>query len=262
MPNKPVELFTQLQLLGMKHSWTYFTTRFCDGHYTFMWVGGRRKKIWDTSGASHIDELKCLLRERGVTFLSKEEVMTDLPALKHYVHWVPRTSKGRKRQRGSVIEYATTLVVERIANAHVWAKVVELCKAEPRTIIFAKHVGIANHLETITREAHIETTTITGASDVKRRQDMLNTAARLGHVAICSVGAVSTGFNATQFTQLVFVESSWSAGDRMQCEARIHRIGQTHECSAHYVFMKGTIDERLWKTLLRKGTTISNVHAR
>ena len=267
MPNKPVELFTQLELLGMKHSWRYFTTYFCGGRYTFVWMNGRRKKIWDTSGASHIDELKCVLVERGVMFLSKEDVMSDLPTLKHYIHWVPLMTipKGRKRQRGgssSVIEYATTLVGERIANVHVWTKVIELCKTERRTIVFAKHMAIAKHVERIMHEADIETTTINGLSHVSRRQDMLNTAARLGHVAICSVGAVSTGFNATQFTQVVFVESSWSAGDRMQCEARIHRIGQSKECSAHYVFMKGTIDEKLWKTLLRKGHIISNVHAR
>lgn len=262
MPNKPVELYTQLLLLGMKQSWIDFTTRFCDGRSAYVWIARRRKKIWDTSGASHIDELKVLLKESGATFLTKEEVLSDLPKLEHFVHWVKREDKGhRKRIRSSVVEYATTLVSERIRNGAVWAKVVDLCREEPRTIVFAKHKLILSHIEVILRGAAIETTTIDGSTDVRRRQSMLSNAAEQGHIAICSVGAVGTGFNATDYTQLIFVESSWSAGDRMQCEARIHRIGQVHNCVAHYVFIEDTIDAHLWKTLLRKATIISNVHA-
>ena len=48
---------------------------------------------------------------------------------------------------------------------------------------------------------------------------------------------------------MIFVECSWSAGERLQCEARVHRMGQRSECKITYMLIKGTVDEKLWKSI-------------
>jgi hypothetical protein len=105
-------------------------------------------------------------------------------------------------------------------------------------VIFARHVCVLDALaELFPRAARIDGT----------RRDAIPESG----VILCSIGAAAVGLTLTFASLCVFAECSWSAGIQMQCEARIHRIGQTRACEFVYVLF-GHADDAIWSSLQRK----------
>ncbi|MCS7062403.1 MAG: SNF2-related protein, partial [Anaerolineae bacterium] len=73
--NRPAELWTHCKAYdpnGLGRSWREYHVRYCNGHINYM-------GHWDISGASHLDELNRLLRERFMIRREKTEVLKELP---------------------------------------------------------------------------------------------------------------------------------------------------------------------------------------
>jgi hypothetical protein len=82
-------------------------------------------------------------------------------------------------------------------------------------------------------------------------------------VALMSIKAAGTGLTLTAADTVVFAELDWNPTDLMQCEDRIHRVGQKHHCRIYYCVAAGSADSLMWGTLLRKlrvvGATVDGV---
>jgi SWI/SNF-related matrix-associated actin-dependent regulator 1 of chromatin subfamily A len=78
--NRPEELWTLLRSIdrkGLGADWNTFHVRYC---------AGRRTRFgWDTSGASHLDELQAKLRSSVMVRRMKADVLTELPAKRRQV---------------------------------------------------------------------------------------------------------------------------------------------------------------------------------
>ena len=259
MPNKPAELFTQLILLGMKQTWMSFTTQFCAGRYRHIRIGKHKKRIWDVSGSTQQNKLTSLINIHGVQFVHKRDVLPNLPTLTRTVVWFEMTQTHHAPELPTLVAYATTMLQLRIQHKPIWAHLLRLCQNEHRTLIFAKHTKLLQHTSQFLTLRGIPNYVIDGSSSVHMRQDMIQNAAIQKNILICSIGAMGTGFNATQYKQMIFLECSWSAGDQAQCEARIHRIGQSHHCLIYYFLIKNTVDEQLWHTIRRKKKWITQL---
>jgi SWI/SNF-related matrix-associated actin-dependent regulator 1 of chromatin subfamily A len=80
IPNKPIELFPLLEILGseLAKNWWYFVKRYCAAHQEV--VGGRYGRlVWNMDGASHLDELQERLRAEVMVRRLKRDVLTELP---------------------------------------------------------------------------------------------------------------------------------------------------------------------------------------
>jgi SWI/SNF-related matrix-associated actin-dependent regulator 1 of chromatin subfamily A len=49
--------------------------------------------------------------------------------------------------------------------------------------------------------------------------------------------------------------------DLAQAEARLHRIGQTREVTYHYLLVENSVDDLVWRIVLRKGDAIQRLDA-
>ena len=75
LANKPIDLLAQIEMLGMFEklfkSWRFFVERYCNAQKTSFG--------YDVSGASHIEELKNILRANCMIVRDKKEIMPELP---------------------------------------------------------------------------------------------------------------------------------------------------------------------------------------
>jgi SNF2 family DNA or RNA helicase len=79
--NRPVELITQLRILGVFQrlfgSWKAYVLQYCAAFQKHI---GRGKYAWDTSGSSNLNELQGILRESCMIRRLKKDVQAELPA--------------------------------------------------------------------------------------------------------------------------------------------------------------------------------------
>jgi hypothetical protein len=72
-------------------------------------------------------------------------------------------------------------------------------------------------------------------------------------VALLSISACGAGLNLTRAKVALFGELSWSLGQILQAEARIHRLGQiAKEVRIIYITAIGTADDNVWNQLQSK----------
>jgi SWI/SNF-related matrix-associated actin-dependent regulator of chromatin subfamily A-like protein 1 len=70
-------------------------------------------------------------------------------------------------------------------------------------------------------------------------------------VLVGTIGAMSTGVTLTASSHIIFNDYPWCTADLIQAEGRIHRVGQTKRCIAHYI-LAGKIDEHILDVLRKK----------
>lgn len=71
-------------------------------------------------------------------------------------------------------------------------------------------------------------------------------------VAILSMQSSGTGHNFTCASTVVFTELDWNPSTHLQCEDRVHRIGQAQACHIKYLLAEGTSDSVIWPLLQAK----------
>ncbi|AIN98693.1 DNA helicase, putative [Leishmania panamensis] len=71
-------------------------------------------------------------------------------------------------------------------------------------------------------------------------------------VAILSMQSSGTGHNFTCASTVVFTELDWNPSTHLQCEDRVHRIGQAQPCRIKYLLAEGTSDSVIWPLLQAK----------
>ena len=120
IPNRPIEIFPVLKWLAPQEfgSWMGFALRYCDGHdsaYGF-----------DSSGASHLDELQERLRSTIMVRRLKKDVLTELPEKTRQVITISADTSELKK---ALAEERTKRAETDKTLAEALAKV-ELAKAE------------------------------------------------------------------------------------------------------------------------------------
>ncbi|GET88901.1 DNA helicase, putative [Leishmania tarentolae] len=71
-------------------------------------------------------------------------------------------------------------------------------------------------------------------------------------VAILSMQSSGIGHNFTCASTVVFTELDWNPSTHLQCEDRVHRIGQAQPCHIKYLLAEGTSDSVIWPLLQTK----------
>src|SRR5262249_4399108 len=87
----------------------------------------------------------------------------------------------------------------------------------------------------------------------EKRQELVD-AFQAGKLAVllCGITAANAGMTLTRARDMLVVELPWSPMVALQCEGRIHRIGQNQGVIVRYLIAVGTLDETLWRLLVTK----------
>lgn len=72
-------------------------------------------------------------------------------------------------------------------------------------------------------------------------------------VMLCTISKMGTGITLTAASYAIFIGSSWTAAQNLQCEDRIYRIGSDKPVFIYYLWTKDTIDEQIKDIVETKG---------
>lgn len=289
--NRPAEFGPQLDILGQLNKfgglWGFYR-RYC---------GAFRDRFgqWHIDGATNLDELNDTLRATCYIRRTKDQVLIDLPAVRHSKVIVSGSIAGMKeyeQARHDIIEYITRRAKEvalemgtSIWSAAVHAKIRaeanehlvrisvlrRLAAKAKMELVFEwidnkiasgdKVVVAAHHRDIVDMIAnHYCGLKIQGGmsvEDVQEHKAKFQTASiDEAPVIVLSIQAAKSGHTLTAAQDVLFVELPWTPADVDQTYSRCHRIGQKGSVMATYMIANGTIDQDIFNLIQKKRSVV------
>lgn len=285
--NRPSEYAAQLDVMGRLNDfgglWGFYR-RYCNAFRD-------RFGQWNISGNSHMDELNERLRSICYIRRTKEQVLKDLPPVRHAPLVVAGTDAGMREYRKAeadivayLVERAKAIaeelgkspksaaviarikaesnqalvemsVLRRLAAKAKMDAVVELIEqhldADKKVVIAAHHRDIVSGLAERFGGLRIQ-----GGMEIEEVEEhkrrFQEESCEESPVIVLSIQAAKTGHTLTAAQDVVFVELPWTPADVDQTYSRCHRLGQKGSVTVTYLLCEGTIDETMYDLIARK----------
>ena len=254
-------LWSQCRLLGWYINKSSFWQRYIQTR--LIEVNGFNLPI--VTGYMNVGDLKQNLRDHGAVFLKSSEVL-DLPEqveTKQLIEPIPAYKSFRKN---SIIEIDDdTLVGDNILKKMLYER--QLCgqynikkldalkeimeSTSNRLIIFYNFTKEKDLIVSLCEKLKKPYSIINGEiKDLKAYQENDDS------VTIVQYQAGAMGLNLQQANKIIYFTLPLSSELFEQSRKRIHRIGQDKTCFYYYLITKGSIEEKILKTLqMRKDYT-------
>lgn len=254
-------LWSQCRLLGWYINKSSFWQRYIQTR--LIEVNGFNLPI--VTGYMNVSDLKQNLRDHGAVFLKSSEVL-DLPEqveTKQLIEPIPAYKSFRKN---SIIEIDDdTLVGDNILKKMLYER--QLCgqyntkkldalkeimeSTSNRLIIFYNFTKEKDLIVSLCEKLKKPYSIINGEiKDLKAYQENDDS------VTIVQYQAGAMGLNLQQANKIIYFTLPLSSELFEQSRKRIHRIGQDKTCFYYYLITKGSIEEKILKTLqMRKDYT-------
>lgn len=285
--NRPAEYASQLDVLGKLNTfgglWGFYR-RYC---------GAFRDRFgqWNISGNSNLDELNERLRGNCYIRRTKDQVLKDLPPVRHanvIVSGSPVQMQEYRKAERDIVEYlverakqialelgtspGSAAVQARIkaeSNEHlvrisVLRKLAAKAKMDSVVEFIESHkeVGLkvvvaAHHREIVDELANrFGGLKIQGGMLVSEVEDAKSRfqeqSTEDAPVIVLSIQAAKTGHTLTAAQDVLFVELPWTPADVDQTYSRCHRLGQRGSVTATYLLCEGTVDEEIYNLISQK----------
>lgn len=281
IPNRPIETWSLLWWLlrGKAIPYGIYARMFCGAHLKTLYVKGRRKTVWDVSGAQNLDQLHdYLIKEARMLRRRKEDVLTELPEKIHQVIEISGPPGLLKREAQAVAKmggYGAALAklqagdvigFEDFTEARHELALAKQAKAldfiemalgeEDKVVVFCHHrdVMAGMHQEL----AKYNPVMVWGGMSagnkdwaVRRFQSDPECRVFLGN------DAAAEGLTLTAARRCIHVEIDPVPGAMVQKEDRLHRMGQRGTVLVQALVFEGSLDVQLLKLLWSKSRTIS-----
>lgn len=256
------ELWSQCRLLGYKISKSVFWSNYI--RTVNIDVGGFPIKM--VVGYKNVDRLKDKLKEHGSVFMKTEEVI-ELPEQIESEIIVKSNKYYRDFKKDSYVDMGdieligdnslTQMLYER-QLCSIYSKEKQIAFKEhlegtnDRVIVFYNFTKEYEILKEITKKLDKPISVVNGqARDLKAYQEESNS------VTFIQYQAGSKGLNLQLANVIIYYSPTLSAENYMQSKKRIHRINQTNNCFYYYMKVKGSIEDKIYSSLL-KGEDFTN----
>jgi SWI/SNF-related matrix-associated actin-dependent regulator 1 of chromatin subfamily A len=268
--NRPIELITQLQLIGRLHdvtpqpyrnpedeaSWEYA--------FKFAYCGATKTgQYWEFKGANNLELLNLRLRECGYVRRLRHDVL-NLSETNRIE--IPLTLNGalddyRRAEKSYELAMGTdeaqtpgwhlvqlTRLRELAGEAKVGAAVEwidNFLDENPgkKLVVFAWHVSVQKAIAKATGGIYLA-----GSKDIEKSKADFNEGD--ARVIVCSLQAHREGHtlvgDGMNVTDVLFVENPWHAGAKSQAEDRINRIGRQAEAVFAWTLLAAEADIDVW----------------
>ena len=285
--NRPAEYASQLDVLGKLNTfgglWGFYR-RYC---------GAFRDRFgqWNISGNSNLDELNERLRGNCYIRRTKDQVLKDLPPVRHaniIVSGSPTQMVEYQKAERDIVEYlverakqialelgtspgsaAVQARMKAEANEHlvrisVLRKLAAKAKMDSVVEFIESHIEVglkvvvaAHHREIVDELANkFGGLKIQGGMQVADVEDAKSRfqeqSTEDAPVIVLSIQAAKTGHTLTAAQDVLFVELPWTPADVDQTYSRCHRLGQQGSVTATYLLCEGTVDEEIYNLISRK----------
>ncbi|CAK1367714.1 unnamed protein product [Cercospora beticola] len=115
-----------------------------------------------------------------------------------------------------------------------------------KTIIFSQWKSFLDLLEEPLKQAGLKFCRIDGTMSAQRRDQALEALNNDGETTIllATLGVCAVGLNLTAANNVILCDTWWAPAIEDQAVDRVHRLGQTRECSVFRLVMDKTIEEK------------------
>lgn len=151
-----------------------------------------------------------------------------------------------------------------IAKAAAVAEAIreDMANGLEKVVVFAVHRDVIE----ILRQNIPGSAVINGSTPEKSRQSIIDDfQGRMGRAGpralICNIDIASTALTLTASADVAFAETTWVPKDVLQGLHRCWRIGQTRPVLARVFSLRGSLDEAVGATLVRKSNMVSRLEA-
>jgi SNF2 family DNA or RNA helicase len=135
----------------------------------------------------------------------------------------------------------------------------ERLQSTEKLLLFAWHLSVIEHLRR--GLAEFDPVVITGETSPTGRVNAVELFQRRAgvRVFIGQVKAAGTAITLTAASEVAIVEPSWVPGDNVQAICRAHRLGQRDSVLASFLYLPGTLDQRIMTAFRRKAHEIAEL---
>lgn len=270
--NKPAEIYNIFNFIRPMPFWgnNGFAIRYCGLQQDPY---GR----WDYTGASNLDELK-----RKMNFMikrNKKEVIQELPdktinvietemlnwkeynyILDDFREWLKSRKLSERAVYAEALTKANYLKQVVVENKNISGFIDDFLENDKKIIVFSQYRSIIDGLYEKYKNQAVK---LTGQTPTQDRQKAIDEFQQKDSVRIffSTIKAGGVGITLTAADTVVFTDLDWTPATHHQAEDRAYRIGQKNNVNVFYLITPDTIEERIWKMLKRKETTIKKIIA-
>lgn len=245
-------LWSQIKLLGWDISEKLFMNQFVIYHYE----DNEGFPLLIIDGYKNVDRLKMKLREHGCHFLKTEEVF-DLPDQIHNNVYVKTSKEYWKFKKDRIINIdgmnfvgdttLTKMLYERQLCGLVSKEKLEAFRdivesTGDRLIVFYNFTSELQQLVKIC-EGRRRSYVNGSVKDLTAYEECDDS------ITFIQYQAGAMGLNLQKANKIIYFTPPLSSELFEQSKKRIHRIGQDQSCFYYYLTCKGSIEERIYKTL-------------
>ena len=257
-------LYTQIKLLGVNITKTYFFNRYIDYELVDVldWSTGTPvptgKMYRKVNGYKNVEELKANLRRAGAVFMLSDDVL-DLPPMTEQIVSVQSTPEYRKFRKKRVviideIEYVgdtalTKMLRERqlcsFLSKHKLDALSDLMEStEDRLIVFYNFQEEFVKISQLCDKFGKQMSYVSGQG-----RDLTAYENDSQSVTVVQYQAGAHGLNLQKANKMVMFSPPLSSELWSQAKARIHRMGQESPTMYWYLVSKDSVEERIYEAL-------------
>lgn len=277
MTSRPMDYYNLLKSVGaiVTENWQHYVKRYCGGYQFTINQGGEKKKIWNTKGATNLDELNELNRNKVLRRLKTE--VTDLPG--KIVSQIPlemqnsalydleieqfmTIAKHEREDSNLSITINRLMAVRQIIAAEKVPYTCEIVdkfiEADKKVIIFTNFSSVVDELKGIYGKKAV---VVDGRMNKNKRQlsvDEFQNNPKV-KVFIGNIIAAGAGLNLTAAEAVVMNDLSFVPAHHLQAEDRANRIGQTKSVNIYYPIFENTIEIIIYNIIQNKNKVINKV---
>ena len=271
MTSRPMNYYNLLRLVESRvaKNWVGYVKRYCDGYQ----ITKGNRKIWLTSGASNLEELRERTKQKVLRRL-KEEIL-DLPdkiitpiflelnsteykkEVGEYLDWAEENSnQSLSIQLNKLMKIRQLIAHEKLPNTYEF---IDQCLEQDKKVIV--FTNFTNPLMEIWSKYKKIAVPLYGQMKKEQRQESVdkfqndpNTKIFVSNIVAGGVGITLTEAEVVIFNDLSFVPATMS-----QAEDRAFRIGQKKNVSCLYPIFDNTIERIIYNIVERKKRIIDTV---
>jgi SNF2 family DNA or RNA helicase len=272
MTSRPINYYNLLKIVNspIALNWQSFVRRYCAG-YQFN-VGG--KKIWNTSGASNLDELRdmtknIILRRMKTDILDLPEkiitpVFLDLKSTFYdeELEDFMRISKDNQKNESITVTLNRLMKIRQVI---AYEKVPYTCELIDKFIEQGKKVIVFTNftmsLDMIHEKYKKNSVTLDGRMSKDRRQESVDRFQNDDKIKIfiSNIKAGGVGITLTAAETVIMNDLSFVPSDHSQAEDRAYRYGQKNSVLVYYPVFENTIERIVYNILQKKKGIIDQV---
>lgn len=272
MTSRPINYFNLLKIVDspLTLNWQSYVKRYCKG---FQFKVGTRK-VWNTSGASNLDELR--ERTKNVVLRRLKTDILDLPEkiitpifielkskmydeeLEDFV----RISNDKKEEETITITLNRLMKVRQLIS---YEKIPYTCELIDKCIEQGKKVIVLTNftmtLDMIHEKYKKTSVVLDGRMNKDRKQESVDRFQNDDKIKVFigNIKAAGVGITLTAGEVVIMNDLSFVPADHSQGEDRAYRYGQKNSVLVYYPVFENTIEKTIYNILQKKKNIIDQV---